>query len=83
MRIILDGRRVGNGDSACYFENRAYFTKRGLKKSIVLHELFHHLVYVKGWELPSRIEEKDANSYARDFLARHSQLMIEEEVMHS
>ena len=32
MRIVLNGRKVGNGDRACYFESKAYFTKRGLKK---------------------------------------------------
>jgi len=32
MRIIVDGRRAGKGNRACYFENRAYFTKKGLKK---------------------------------------------------
>ena len=25
MKIILDGRKVGNGLGACYFENKAYF----------------------------------------------------------
>jgi len=47
MRIILNGRKVGNRDDACYFENKAYFTKRGLKKRTVLHELYHHLVTLK------------------------------------
>jgi hypothetical protein len=41
MRIILDGRKVGNGDIAVYFENKAYFTKRGLNKRTILHELYH------------------------------------------
>ena len=68
MRIILNGRKVGNGDIAVYFQNRAYFTKRGLTKRTVLHELYHHLVYVNGVEMPSRTEEKAANSFARDFL---------------
>jgi hypothetical protein len=68
MRIILNGRKVGNGDDACYFENKAYFTKKGLKKRTVLHELYHHLVTVKSLELPKRLEEKEANNYARDFL---------------
>jgi hypothetical protein len=68
MQIMLDGRKVGKGDVACYFENRAYFTKRGLKKRTVLHELYHHLVYVNGLEMPKTKEEKTANSYARDFL---------------
>jgi len=72
MRIILNGRRVGNGDFAVYFENKAYFTKRGLNKRTVLHELFHHVVYVSGLEMPHRMEEKAANDYARDFLSQYS-----------
>jgi hypothetical protein len=43
MKIILNGRKVDNGDDACYFENKAYFTKRGLKKRILLHGFYHHL----------------------------------------
>lgn len=65
MRIILNGRKVGNGDSACYIENKAYFTKRGLNKRNVLHELYHHVVYVKGWDIPIRKEEKLVNRYVR------------------
>jgi hypothetical protein len=72
MRIILNGRKVGNGDIAVYFENKAFFTKKGLNKRTVLHELFHHLVYVRGLEVPQRMEEKAANDYARDFLRQHS-----------
>jgi hypothetical protein len=52
-----------------YFQNRAYFSKRGLKKRTVLHELHHHLVYVNGLEMSKTKEEKDANRYARDFLS--------------
>jgi hypothetical protein len=55
-------------DVACCFENRVYFTKRGLNKQTVLHELYHQPVYVNGLEMPSRTEEKAANSYARLFL---------------
>jgi hypothetical protein len=68
MRIILNGRKVGNGDRACYFENKAYFTKRGLKKRTVLHELYHHLIFVKGIDKPNRAEEKEANLFARKLL---------------
>ena len=68
MRVVLDGRRVGNGDYACYFGNIAYFTKEGLDKRSVLHELYHHIVNVKNLDMPVRIEEKDARSYAREFL---------------
>ena len=28
MRIIPNGKKVGNGDIAVYFQNKAYFTKR-------------------------------------------------------
>jgi len=62
MKIILNGRKVGNGDSACYFENRAYFKKAGLKKRVVLHELYHHLVNSSGLELPDKLEERGAKS---------------------
>lgn len=68
MRIVLDGKRVGKGCSGYYLKNREYFTKRGLKKRTVLHELYHHLVEVKDSQMPLRKEERDANSYARDFL---------------
>jgi hypothetical protein len=69
MKIVLDGRRVGNGDIACYDNCRAYFTKRGLTKRTVLHELYHHLVYVSEMEMPETKEERTANRYARDFLS--------------
>ncbi len=52
MRIIVDGRRAGKGNRACYFKNRAYFTKKGLTKRIVLHELYHHLVCVNDLGMP-------------------------------
>jgi hypothetical protein len=67
MKITLNGRRVGNGDIALYFQNRAYFTKRGLNKQTIIHELYHHLVYADGLEVSQRTEEKAASSYARDF----------------
>jgi hypothetical protein len=63
MRIIPNGRKVGNGDVACYFENTAYFTKRGLKKQNVLHELYHHLVENKKLDMSERKEEREANRF--------------------
>jgi hypothetical protein len=54
MRIVLNGRKVGNGNSACYIENKAYFKKKGLRKRIVLHELYHHLAYSEGMEKSKR-----------------------------
>jgi hypothetical protein len=68
MRIILNGKRVRKEWVAWYFENQACFKKDGLRKRIVLHELYHHLVEVKRLELSLRTEEKEANAYARRFL---------------
>src|SRR4030042_1013449 len=62
MWIILDGRKVGNGNIASYYENKAYFTKKGLTKRTVLHEFYHHLIYVNGLDMSNRAEEKAANS---------------------
>jgi hypothetical protein len=67
MRIRLNGRKVGNGDIAVYFQNKAYFTKRGLTKRTILHELYHHLVYANDLEMPKSKEERDASRYARNF----------------
>lgn len=73
MKIILDGKRVGkrkaNGWIACYSKNKAYFTKKGLMKRIVLHELYHHLVERKTLDMPIGKEEKEANAYFRAFPA--------------
>jgi len=70
MKIVLNGRRVGNGDEACYdYDNyTAYFTKKGLNKRNVLHELYHHIVYVNDWVMDERMEERKANTYARRVL---------------
>jgi len=67
MRIVLNGRKVGNGDIAVYFQNRAYFTKKGLTKRTVLHELYHHLIYVNDLVVTGTREERVANSYSRAF----------------
>jgi hypothetical protein len=68
MKIILNGRKVGNGNVAVYFQNKAYFTKKGLRRRTVLHELYHHLVRAKGFAHANQIEEKEANAYATEFL---------------
>jgi hypothetical protein len=68
LRIILDGKRVKKEWVAWYLENHACFKKEGLVKRIVLHELYHHLMASKGFELSIRTEETEANSYARRFL---------------
>ncbi len=71
MHIILNGKKVGKRKSnrwiACYENNKAYFTKEGLEKKTLLHELYHHLIESNSIELPLR-EEKEANDYSRRFL---------------
>ena len=64
MRIVVDGRRVGNGDRACYEDYTAYFKKRTIRKRLVLHEFYHHLAYVKDWDISERREEREADTYA-------------------
>lgn len=66
MKIILDGRRVGGKYFAYYFENKAFFKKRGLTKRIVLHEFYHHLVF-NGKIIPKR-EELEAENYAKTII---------------
>lgn len=66
MRIILNGRRVGNNDEACYDNNKAFFTRRTLNQSNVLHEFYHHLV--DGLELSENREERKADRFAREML---------------
>jgi len=73
MRIVLDGRRVMRTKAhktylAHYYKNKAYFTKRGLTKRTILHELYHHLIYVNDLEMTATREERDANGYAKNFL---------------
>ena len=68
LKLFLDGRRVPRKCCGVYFGNRAYFTRAGLKRRVVLHELYHHLVEAKGLEMSVRIEEKEANAFAREFL---------------
>jgi hypothetical protein len=70
MRIMLNGRKVGNGNIACYFRNSAFFTKRGLNKFNVLHELYHHIAYINEWDMSEREEERTANEYAREIQKR-------------
>lgn len=64
LKIILDGRRVGNGHEAIYFDCKAHFKKKTLNKDNVLHELYHHIVSMNGLDMSERSEERKANSYA-------------------
>ena len=66
MKIILDGRKVGRGNEADYFEGIACFSKKGLKKRNVLHELYHHIVENKELEMSWRKEEREASRFVRE-----------------
>jgi hypothetical protein len=68
MRIVLDGRRVPRKCCGVYFENKACFKREGLKRRVVLHELYHHLVETKGLEVSIGKEEKEAELYAKSFI---------------
>ena len=70
MRIILDGRRVGNGNEAIHWEGKAFFTKRGLNKRNVLHELYHHIVEKKRVKMIRTIEEREACRFAREVMKK-------------
>jgi len=72
MRIAVDGRRVGNGDEACYvYETRtAYFKRKAVDRSNVLHEFYHHLAYASKLELSRNEEEREADRYASETLSK-------------
>jgi hypothetical protein len=53
-----------------YLKNRAYFKKREIRKRLVLHGLFHHLVEAKGLTMPLREEERRADEFARNVMRR-------------
>ena len=66
MKILLDGRKVVKGYPCDYFEGIACFTKKGLNKRNVLHELYHHIVNNKGLEISEKKEEREASRFVRD-----------------
>ena len=68
MKIIVDGRRAGRGNKACYNECTAYFKKLGLNKRNVLHEFYHHLAYVFDWGMSDKMEEREANQFVLKIL---------------
>ena len=70
MKIVVDGRKVGKGNDADYFENIACFSKRGLNKRNVLHELYHHVVEKKGLEMSNKKEESLANLFVREIMKK-------------
>jgi len=75
MSVIVDGRRVMRTKThrtylAHYYRNKAYFTKRGLTKRLVLHELYHHIVDVYGLDMAVAEEERGANRFAKEVLGK-------------
>jgi len=68
MKIILDGRKVMKGYLCDYLEDIACFTKKGLKKRNVLHELYHHIVNCKGLEISEKKEEREASRFAKEVI---------------
>lgn len=74
MKIMLDGRKVMKGYPCDYFEGIACFTKRGLKKRNVLHELFHHIVENLGFETTEKKEEREAGRFARRIIKKEREL---------
>ena len=68
MKIVVDGRRVGNNDEACYYDYVAYFKKKGLNRGNVLHEFFHHLAFVYDLGYSDSREEREANRYVKRIL---------------
>ncbi len=73
MKIMLDGRRVMRACEADYFEGVACFTKIGLKKRLVLHELYYHIVENKNIETSEKKEEREANVFARAIIKKSKQ----------
>jgi len=65
MKIVVDGRKVGNSDEACYYAYVTYFKKKGLNKRNVLHEFFYHLAYVYDLGYSERREEKETIRYSK------------------
>ena len=74
MKIAVDGRRVTRGYDGVYFENAAFFTKKGLNKRNVLHELYHHIVANMGFELPESTEEREADRFANRIIKKEKTL---------
>jgi hypothetical protein len=72
MKVVVDGRRVSKGYYAEYYRNNAYFKRREIRKRLVLHELYHHIVEAKGIVMASKKEEMLADEFARKVMKRAS-----------
>ena len=76
MKIILDGRKVMKGYSCDYFEGIACFTKKGLNKRNVLHEIYHHIVHHNGLEIPEKKEEREASRFVIKIMRKSCRVTI-------
>lgn len=74
MKIVLNGRRVMRGCDCDYFDNVACFTKSGLNKQNVLHELCHHIVDNTGLEIPEKKEEKEARRFVSRIIKKEKEI---------
>lgn len=77
LKLIIDGRKVITTKThkkyaAHYYRNKAYFVRRFLNRSTVLHELFHHLVEAKRLTMPLYEEERRADEFGRKFMRRRA-----------
>jgi hypothetical protein len=70
MKIILDGRKVMKGYPCDYFEGIACFTKKGLNRRNVLHELYHHIAKNKELETSEKKEEREASRFVRTMMRK-------------
>lgn len=81
MKIVLNGRKVGNWCEASYYKNAGYFKKRGLNKTNILHEFLHHIAYVQKLEMSESKEERAANLFAKEIVRRY--IRIQESLKNS
>jgi hypothetical protein len=72
MKIVVDGRRVSKGYLAEYLRNNACFKRREIRKRLVLHELYHHIVEAKGIVFKRREEERLADEFARKVMRKRA-----------
>jgi transcription elongation factor Elf1 len=72
MKVALNGKRMRKSYLACYHcdQHTAYFKKKGLTKNNVLHELYHHIAEVRGLEMSSTEEERQARMYSYNFIRK-------------
>jgi hypothetical protein len=74
MKLIVNGRKVTRGCDGIYFEGVACFTKSGLNKQNILHELYHHIVENLGLEIPEKKEEREAERFANQIIKKEKEL---------